>query len=62
MVIRQAVLRFVRDESGLSFAEYALLAALIGVAIAAAVKVAGPIIVHSFQQGAQGFSDGMSGG
>jgi len=62
MVFREAVRRFVRDESGLSFAEYALLAALIGVAIAAAVKIAGPIIVHSFQQGTQGFQDGMAGG
>lgn len=26
------------------------------------VKVAGPIIVHSFQQGSQGFQDGMAGG
>ena len=61
-MIREAVKRFVHDESGLTFAEYALLAALIGVAIATAVKLAGPIIVHAFQQGSQGFQDGMAGG
>jgi Flp pilus assembly pilin Flp len=62
MQFRAVLERFVRVESGLSFAEYALLAALIGVAIAVAVRLAGPIIVHSFQQGSQGFQDGMAGG
>ena len=62
MVFREALWRFVRDEAGLSFSEYALLAALIGIAIAIAVRAAGPIIVHSFQQGSQGFQDGMAGG
>jgi Flp pilus assembly pilin Flp len=45
-------MRFLRSEDGLTTTEYGLLVALVGVAAAAAVKLAGPLLMAYFQKGA----------
>ncbi len=55
------LLRFFRDESGSSAAEYALILAIVGVGLGAAALVLGNNVTVSIGQAPSNFDDGAPG-